>query len=243
MDKFIGIKNYIVNEIPNYILPVLKFLQKYSSISFQIFFLLHLTNVSIIPLISIDKFDDVLMINREVYQNNEFLLIYGSLTTHILSGILVRLFRRIRSRFKYGTFKKQKKNKGFFKSFNNLQLTGYILIPIVLFHILKERISPILVDGDSSFVDINYIIFQLKEHKFRTISGLNLLSILSIYHIIKGSVKWFKLKWNPTLVNGLIYGFSTFSFLSLLRLQFSDFVGFSQSVKEKYELYLNVIPL
>lgn len=105
-----------------------------------------------------------------------------------------------------------------------LSFSGYIFLILLGGHIYYERISPILIDGDSSMVDLSYVAFGLKETFWKTFTVLNLLVATGSYHILVGwnrYLKRFSLRQRKnTYITLLII--SCLSCVSLLRIKQMD---------------------
>lgn len=232
------------------IIPILSTIQKYSSYTFTIFTFLHGSTVLLAPAVSGSLGNELLSMTRTIYQGSglEGILVWGSLSLHVLSGISIRILRNLRYREKYGgsklydnRLKRKRRNSqldkdvfskdydgevrvnddsevglmggvtnffgfGFKKSFffrkfgvSPLQATGYLSIPLIAYHALQTRIIPLLVDGDSSYITLDYISYLLNGTKHVSAPILNWIiypSLIGIttYHVISGWLKWLQVK-------------------------------------------------
>lgn len=91
--------------------PFLQKTQKYSSITFSIFSLIHGVGVIVGPLVSISLSNELISLGREIYQssNMEWWLVWGSLATHVISGIGLRWIRKVLREWNYGDTQPRKK--------------------------------------------------------------------------------------------------------------------------------------
>lgn len=232
------------------LIPILTSIQKYSSYTFTVFTFLHGTTVLICPAISDSLANEMLSMTRTIYQGSglEGILVWGSLSLHVLAGISIRAIRNLQYRAKYGgskvhdnRLKRKRRNSqieneviskdydgqikvnddtevglvggvtnffglGFRKSYlfrtfglSPLQATGYLSIPLIAYHALQVRIAPLLVDGDSSYITLEYISYLFNEAKHASVPILNWaiypsLVVFTTYHIISGWMKWLKIR-------------------------------------------------
>lgn len=224
--------------------------QKYSSYTFSIFAGLHGVNVLITPVISTSIADEVLSMSRAVYQAEglESVLVWGSLSTHVIAGITLRIIRNLQHRIRYGgskrhdnALKRKRKEQSLdqraivkdtsgevtvnddkevglaggvtnmvglgpkksyvFRKFglSPLQMSGYLLIPLVSYHALQTRIVPLIIEGDSSYINFEFIAYLLSNtgsiwHPIKNWIVYPLLVVLSTYHSIYGLLKWNNVK-------------------------------------------------
>ncbi|ODV95063.1 hypothetical protein PACTADRAFT_34803 [Pachysolen tannophilus NRRL Y-2460] len=273
----------IISKITRYLLKA----QKYSSIVFSVFALLHGSSVLISPLISVEIADEVMMMSRTIYQmpGLEGILIFGSLTVHILSGITIRILRNIRKKSYYGgsgssperrethnserpersdvinvTKRKNKKldddyglggvatflGIGPRKSFisrklglSPLSFTGYLLVPIVAYHIFQERIIPLIIDGDSSLINLGYISHALARKNIITFTGLTFLVWCASYHIVSGWMRYLKFYSvkSRKIAYFIIHGLTICGAVSLYKIgQLGPSTGY---IGGKFDQYIN----
>ncbi|KAH3672833.1 hypothetical protein WICMUC_004055 [Wickerhamomyces mucosus] len=271
------------------LIPILTKLQKYSSISFSIFILIHGSTIIFGPLISTKFTNELISLGRQIYQVSgiEEWLVWGSLSLHIFSGIGLRIYKNYLYRLKYGSkrnppvINQNILNKDYStgkieikddskigliggipnyfglgikisKSFKNfglspLQLSGYLLIPLISYHSFQSRILPLLIENDSSYISIEYISYILNYSLSSTIFNWLLyssLSVLTIYHSIYGILKWNKIKdfkirkFFANIINGL----SILSIISIYKLSKSDNLNnIGGFIINKFNHYLNYI--
>lgn len=73
-----------------------------------------------------------------------------------------------------------------------LSFSGYIFLILLSGHVFMERISPILVDGDSSMIDLSYVAYAAQENFPKIMTAMNLLVITGSYHIMVGWNRYLK---------------------------------------------------
>ncbi|ODV84191.1 hypothetical protein CANARDRAFT_68744 [[Candida] arabinofermentans NRRL YB-2248] len=71
--------------------------------------------------------------------------------------------------------------------------SGYLLVPMLIYHVIKERIGPWLVDGDSSFIDLSYISHAIFKNPLKTPVGLVVMVAVASYHMLSGFNRFMKL--------------------------------------------------
>ncbi|GMF59153.1 unnamed protein product [[Candida] boidinii] len=92
---------------------ILAKIQQGSAYLFTGFVSLHLASVVVTPaLTDIDTAENVLTAVREVYQspNTEWILVWGSMFAHVISGFVIRMIRNYNTRKNYGSKKYKKKD-------------------------------------------------------------------------------------------------------------------------------------
>lgn len=280
------------------LIPILSSIQKYSSYTFTIFSFLHGTSVMIGPVISESIGNEMLSMSRTIYQGSglENILVWGSLSLHVLSGITLRILRNRRYREKYGgskaldnKLKRKRRNSqldkdtisksydgevsvnddsevglmggitnffgfGFRKSYlfrkfglSPLQATGYLSVPLVAYHALQTRIIPLLVEGDSSYISLDYISYIFNDVRHTSGPILNWIVYPSLigfttYHIISGWMKWLnvksltKRKIGAGLVN-LISLIGIYSIYSLSKVDTN--ITVAKFVQKQFDLYID----
>ena len=148
--------------------------QRYSSYTFTLFAGIHLANTSIIPLIyrSVPYSEPFLVMAREVYQTplTEPLLIGLPLLAHIGSGIALRLVRRSQNAKRYGhgdeitdvtvvakDGRKPRAPPSPWPALSKISVNGYRFAVLLAAHVGVNRVVPLLVEGDSSNVGLQYV--------------------------------------------------------------------------------------
>ncbi|GME99651.1 unnamed protein product [Ambrosiozyma monospora] len=217
------------------LIPALKQVQKYSTIPFSIFAILHVSAVVVAPATAGTGIaEELISAGRELYQVSGFeqgLLI--STLLHVFSGVALSLLRQYDRYIKYGSRKARvtstrkkaskfpssdpndeivdDKNEGLggissllglgsrksltykYLGLSPLSFSGYVLVACLAYHVVKERINPLLVDGDSSMVDLSYVSHAINLDPLKTIVGMSVLVGTSAYHILSGWNRYLKL--------------------------------------------------
>lgn len=280
------------------LIPILTFVQKYSSYTFTVFTFLHGSTVIVGPLISESVANELLSMTRTIYQGSglEDVLVWGSLSLHVISGITIRILRNIRYREKYGgskahdnKLKRKRRNSqidketltkdydgevkvnddsevglmggvtnffgfGFRKSYlfrkfgiSPLQATGYLSIPLVAYHAIQTRIVPLLIEGDSSYITLDYISYLFNNTTHASGPILNWIVYPSLigfttYHTVSGWMKWLnvrsltKRKIGAAFIN-LISLCGIYSVYSLTKIDTNLTVA--NFVQKQFDLYID----
>ncbi|ODQ80707.1 hypothetical protein BABINDRAFT_160937 [Babjeviella inositovora NRRL Y-12698] len=223
--------------------------QKYSAYTFTGFLVLHGTSVVIAPLFSVPLANDLFSMGRSIYQaaGIELVLIWTSVPVHILLGVFMRVLKKWHS---YGSAKHIRQGEtslplsgdkdsfglGGITSFlglgerrsyvsrkfglSPLQFSGYALTPMLIGHVLKERIGPLVIDGDSSLIDLSYISHALNKKGAVIYVGMVLLVWISSYHVVSGWMKY--MKWYGTRSKRIAYmvinGMAAFAAFSMFQI-------------------------
>ncbi|KAL1956691.1 hypothetical protein VTO42DRAFT_6941 [Malbranchea cinnamomea] len=136
--------------------------QKLSTGAPTIFFALHVTNTSLIPLAtqSVSSSEPFLLLTRPIYQSPvcEPLLLTVPLLLHVASGLGIRYIRLSRRARLYGAeTREERRALRKDKSLSVQSRLGYVLAPLLGVHVLVNRLVPIWVDGGSSGVGLGYV--------------------------------------------------------------------------------------
>jgi hypothetical protein len=179
--------------------PPVTRLQRYSSYVFGIYATFHITNTSIIPLItrSVPASETYLLLTRPYYQSFplEPLLVTLPITTHILAGLALRIHRRNANLARYGA-----SNLPISKRFDSRlkiwpavswsSLSGYVLAPIVLGHAFVNRILPWVYEGGSSGVGLGFVSHGFAKHPVVAWGGYTALIGIGVGHFVWGIARW-----------------------------------------------------
>ncbi|KAJ5035085.1 uncharacterized protein L3040_008346 [Drepanopeziza brunnea f. sp. 'multigermtubi'] len=174
-------------------------LQKYSSYAFTIFASFHITNTSIIPLItrSVPAADSYLLLTRPYYQSFplEQLLVTLPIATHVLSGLALRIHRRNANVARYGashlsTSERFQQGLKVWPAVSWSSLTGYVLTPLVLGHSFVNRLLPWIYEGGSSSVGLGFVSHGFAKHPFVAWTGYSALVGAGAAHIVWGIARW-----------------------------------------------------
>jgi hypothetical protein len=174
-------------------------LQKYSSYAFTIYASLHITNTSIIPLItrSVPASESYLLLTRPYYQSTllEPLLITIPITTHILAGLVLRIHRRNANLARYGVSnvpisKRFQQRLKVWPTMSWSSMSGYILAPLVLGHAAVNRTLPWIYEGGSSGVGLGYVSHGFAKHPALAWTGYAALVGVAAGHFVWGMARW-----------------------------------------------------
>ncbi|KAF8859849.1 hypothetical protein BDZ45DRAFT_589130 [Acephala macrosclerotiorum] len=155
-------------------------LQKYSTYAFTVFASFHITNTSIIPLItrSVPASENYLLLTRPYYQSFplEPLLITLPIATHVLSGLALRIHRRNANLRRYGAVgvsvsDRFKRRLRVWPVVSWASLSGYVLTPLVVGHAFVNRLLPWIYEGGSSSVGLSFVSHGFAKHPFVAWTG------------------------------------------------------------------------
>jgi hypothetical protein len=190
--------------------PQVTRLQRYSSYVFTIYTTFHITNTSLIPLItqSVPASERYLLLTRPYYQSPlmEPLLVTLPLLTHIASGLILRIHRRNASLVRYGgseisTSSRFASKTHVWPPISYASISGYILTPLVLGHAFVNRVLPWWVEGGSSGVGLGFVSHGFAKHPVMDWVGYAALVGIASGHIVWGWAKW--MGWTPIGVGEL----------------------------------------
>ena len=135
--------------------------QRYSSYTFTAFAALHITNTSLIPLItrSIPASSKYLLLTRPYYQSFplELLLVAIPLVVHVASGVSLRLYRRHLLLRDSGAITPSERKSVPWPPVSWTSATGVAATWLVGLHAGVMRLLPLLVDGGSSGVGLDFV--------------------------------------------------------------------------------------
>lgn len=168
---------------------------------------MHITNTSILPLCtqSVAASEKYLLLTRPYYQSPflEPLLVTIPLAIHITSGALLRLHRRNTAIRRYGSAslpspvhtrpQNQARKFSFWPVMSYSSISGYILTPMVLGHVLVNRVLPWWFDGSSSGVGLGFVSHGFAKHPLIAWTGYGALIGLAAGHFSWGWSKWLNL--------------------------------------------------
>lgn len=204
--------------------------------------------------ISSTGIQDYFEMTRAVYLSPlfEYPVVHGCALAHVFSGVSIRILRLLSSqRTKRATAERdiviqdvQREDIGLggigsifgfgFKkswisstipSLTPLTFSGYVLSVGLLYHMWKMKWRPIIVDGDSSLVTLNFITHYLspeingKGWAAFNLAMLGLLLWVSFYHMVSGLFKYRRQVSSRAkkIAYGIITAFTTMSFISIGR--------------------------
>ncbi|KAJ5468712.1 hypothetical protein N7475_006464 [Penicillium sp. IBT 31633x] len=163
-------------------------IQKYSTYPPTAFFILHLANTSLIPLLTrtVPASESYLLLTRPVYQapGLEHLVLTIPILAHIASGIVLRNMRASRRARLYGAETRAQRSTLYFWPRMSWQArTGYFVAPLIGFHVLVNRVTPLIVEGEAPvpvFWNVFYLFFVTA----------------SVWHFVGGWATW--MGWRVT---------------------------------------------
>ncbi|KAF2727682.1 hypothetical protein EJ04DRAFT_517103 [Polyplosphaeria fusca] len=168
--------------------------QRYSSYAFTVFASLHLANTSLIPFVtrSVSEGNRYLLLTRPFYQSvlTEPLLIALPLVAHISSGIALRFYRRSQALKRYGAETHRDRKTIPWPALSGTSALGYMLMPLVGFHVWTTRGLPVYLHGDSSLINLSYISHGFSHHPFVSFAGFAALVGVGVWHGVWGWGKW-----------------------------------------------------
>ncbi|KAK4542555.1 hypothetical protein LTR36_006603 [Oleoguttula mirabilis] len=183
-------------------------IQKYSSYAFTAFGLAHITNTSIIPLItrSVPESERFLLLTRPYYQGipAEPLLVILPLWVHVFSGVALRVVRRNLNAERYGDNEGKEKKSFFSGDFwpkvSGVSKLGYPFLPLLVGHVFINRAIPNQIPGGQSNVNLSYVSHAFARHPVISYAGFAALISVGVLHITWGWAKWLGL--TPDQVTG-----------------------------------------
>ncbi|EMC92864.1 hypothetical protein BAUCODRAFT_264308 [Baudoinia panamericana UAMH 10762] len=176
-------------------------IQKYSSYVFTAFGLAHITNTSIIPLVtrSVPESERYLLLTRPYYQGlpAEPLLVIIPLWAHVISGVALRIVRRNINAQRYGG-KTSFLSSQFWPKVSGISQLGYPFVWLLVGHIFINRAIPNQFPGGQSNVNLSYVSHAFAKHPVVSYAGFTALISIGVSHITWGWAKW--LGWTPDQV-------------------------------------------
>jgi hypothetical protein len=136
------------------------------------------------------------------------LLIIAPLYAHVLSGLALRISRRNLAAKRYGEGTSDPKDwKTFFSSrfwppVSGISKLGFQLTPLVVGHVLVNRVVPRGFEGGSSNVGLSYVSHAFAKHPAVSFTGFAALLIVGCWHITWGWTKWLSFTPDQTTVTG-----------------------------------------
>jgi hypothetical protein len=171
--------------------------QRYSTYAFSIFAAMHVTNTSLIPLITqnVPASESYLLLFRPYYQNRPFepLLIGIPLVVHVASGLGLRLLRRQAAGKRYGTGATRQERRDLWPPLSYISVTGIASAWLVLGHAVINRAVPLWIEGSSANVGLEYVSHGIARHPFIATLGFSTLVTTAVFHMTWGWAKWLNL--------------------------------------------------
>jgi hypothetical protein len=75
---------------------------------------------------------------------------------------------------------------------------GFALTPLVLGHVYVNRVLPLLHDGSSANVGLEYVAHGFARHRAVSFVGFSALVGVATWHFVWGAAKW--MRWTPASV-------------------------------------------
>ncbi|KAK8099053.1 uncharacterized protein PG998_012294 [Apiospora kogelbergensis] len=201
-------------------------IQRYSSYTFGFFAGLHVANTSVFPLVyrSVPYSEPFLLMAREVYQTrfSEPLLVALPILAHVASGVAIRLIRRSQNLQRYGgatpgmyalhrskssstTSSSKSNNQSGWPMLSYTAISGYVFAPILASHIFMNRVLPLMVEGDSSNIGLQYVAHGFASQGLPAWVAYTLLIGVGVGHMVWGGAKWMGIApppgWRRTTVD------------------------------------------
>ena len=174
--------------------PIVTRLHQYSTYPLTAFLALHITNTSLLPLITpnLPAASTYLLLTRPFYQSRllEPLVVTIPLTTHILSGIALRFLRRQQALSRYGTLPTTKRTSSPWPTLSFSSITGYALLPLALSHTFLNRILPLIYEGGSSDISLEYVGHGIARSPVVLTVAYFLLVTVGVAHGVWGWARW-----------------------------------------------------
>ena len=228
--------HWLYKHLPS-ILNVLQKINRYSSYAFSAFLGVHVVNTMVAPLWPssdpLGTINDTFMVARELYLRRPFiepLFIFGSAAAHVLTGIAMRVIRRVEERKYYGESlahqyrRLRAENKGVapaelhHHALSNVSMAGYMLIPLFGLHVYSTRILTHKL-GSGGDTSIQYITQLLQKHKILGFGLYGSLVGIASFHIIGGWYKWMYAYHRKRVSRWIITGIAFLAwFASLIRI-------------------------
>ncbi|KAI0537903.1 hypothetical protein GGR58DRAFT_469876 [Xylaria digitata] len=187
-------------------------IQRYSSYTFTFFAGLHFTNTSLIPLIyrSVPYSEPFLLMTRELYQTRltEPLLVGLPVLAHVVSGLSIRLLRRNQNKKRYhgdaspgfwgsksplSSSSHSHTSSRIWPVVSNISISGYVYTVLLASHVAMNRVLPLIVDGDSSNIGLEYVSHGFARHAPSAYIAYILLLSVSAGHMVWGMARWLDL--------------------------------------------------
>ncbi|PSK56035.1 hypothetical protein B9Z65_4913 [Elsinoe australis] len=180
--------------------------QKYSSYAFTAFLSMHITNTSLIPLItqSVPASEPYLLLTRPYYQSPlaEPLVVAAPLLVHVVSGVALRLYRRREDLKMYGAEERGDRRKIAWPKVSGTSKLGYAMTGLLAGHVFINRVVPLWVHGGSSTVNLSYVSHAFAKHPAVSFFGFAALIGVGVAHMTWGMSKWLGLAPTQVVVWG-----------------------------------------
>ncbi|KAI5778889.1 hypothetical protein EDC01DRAFT_621995 [Geopyxis carbonaria] len=174
--------------------------QKYSSYAFLTFLLIHGSTAAATPLLlGVPAGNSALLLARTYFYQAtplvEAVLIPGALAVHVASGLGLRAYRGAQQRQRYGGSVPASIGVWRWRNISAISKAGIIAVPAVAAHAGLLRVLPLLVDGDSSNVTLEYLAHGFWRGKWAGVVGgvfyAGFVGAVS-FHVVYGLAQWWK---------------------------------------------------
>lgn len=192
-------------------------IQRYSTYALSIFTGIHLTNTSLLPLLtrSVPASESYVLLAREIYQTplTEPLFVALPIAAHVAAGIALRFVRRSQNLQKYGgatpaVFPQKSSRAPTTSSTSDdagggggsrrspwptlsiISLSGYGFSLFLGAHVFMNRLLPLRVEGDSSDIGLAYVAHGFARHPATSYLAYAGLLTLGCGHMVWGWAKW-----------------------------------------------------
>lgn len=175
-------------------------LQKYSTIPPALYLIGHYANTAVIPLFtrSTASAEQSLLLTRPYYQSFplEPLVIFAPIVAHVASGLSLRVYRRFQAAKRYGAethAERQKITRALWPRLSLTSALGYALYPMMVAHVIVNRVTPLKVHGDSSSVGLRFFSYGVQRHPWLASIGYAVMVSAASWHLVGGAAKFLRL--------------------------------------------------
>ena len=176
--------------------------QRYSSYTFTAFLAAHVTNTSLLPLLtqSVPAADTYLLLTRPYYQSPllEPAVVGLPLALHVGAGLALRLHRRRQALRWYGGDETPGSGEGrraarrrvAWPRLSGTSALGWGLAPLLAGHVLVNRLVPLWEEGGSSGVGLAFVAHGFAKHPVVANAGYAALVGIGVAHFVRGWATW-----------------------------------------------------
>lgn len=112
------------------------------------------------------------------------------LVLHIGAGVAARLYRRAQAARWYGAEERQDRKGLAWPRVSVQSATGFALSWLVAGHVVANRIVPLVYEGGSSGVGLQFVAHGFAKHPGLATVGYTAFVTLASYHAVRGWAKW-----------------------------------------------------
>lgn len=119
-----------------------------------------------------------------------------------------------------------------------LSFSGFIFMIMLTGHVLSMRLSPLTIDGDSSYIDLSFVSYTLSVKKLKMAMIYLTFTFVGSYHMVSGANRFLKLysKKARKIAYAFIYSTAALAVISLVRI--ANMVPVPPSMAERFAKYL-----